>query len=131
MNKRVLDVGQCDPDHGSIRRVIEPLGAEVVRAHTAREAISLARAERFDLILVNRVLDADGSSGLELISTLQGDEQLRQVPVMLVSNYEDAQREAVAVGARPGFGKAALRDPKTTELLVTYLGNGASPQQSA
>jgi hypothetical protein len=30
------------------------------------------------------------------------------VPVMLVSNYENAQAEAQAVGALPGFGKADL-----------------------
>ena len=47
---------------------------------------------------------------------------LRRVPVMLVSNYEDAQREAVAKGALPGFGKAALGQPHTLARLRAVLG---------
>ena len=31
---------------------------------------------------------------------------------MLVSNYADAQREAVEAGAEPGFGKASLGRPE-------------------
>ena len=40
---------------------------------------------------------------------------------MLVSNLEDAQAQAVAAGAQPGFGKAALQKPRTIELLREYL----------
>ena len=40
---------------------------------------------------------------------------------MMVSNYADAQDKAVADGAVSGFGKAALDDPATVELLGTYL----------
>ncbi len=41
---------------------------------------------------------------------------------MLVSNYEDAQQDAVARGALPGFGKAALRQPETRNRLAAILG---------
>ena len=44
------------------------------------------RAGEFDLVLVNRVLDADGSSGLDLIRAIKADPDLANVPVMLVSN---------------------------------------------
>src|SRR5947208_2898845 len=104
--KRVLSVGQCMADHGSISRTLHrSFGAEVVAAHTADEALERLRHDTFALVLVNRVLDADGSSGLDLISRVKADEGLRPVPVMLVSNYQDAQGQAVAAGAEPGFGK--------------------------
>jgi hypothetical protein len=70
------------------------------------------------LILVNRVLDADGSDGMALIQEFV---RSGTVPVMLVSNYPEYQAKAVALGARPGFGKAALRDPATVELLRVVL----------
>ncbi len=121
--KRVLSVGQCCADHDSIRRLIEErFQAEVVPADTAREAMDQLRAGGFGLVLVNRLLDADGSPGLQIIKQLKQDVQLRQIPVMLVTNYEQHQREAVAAGAVPGFGKAALGGPETIERLREYLG---------
>ncbi len=41
---------------------------------------------------------------------------------MLVSNYADAQKEAVEAGALPGFGKADLGDGQTHERLRNALG---------
>jgi len=43
--------------------------------------------------------------------------------VMLVSNYEDAQKEAVAAGALAGFGKASLGRPAMIESLRSVLGD--------
>jgi two-component system chemotaxis response regulator CheY len=126
MSKRVLSLGQCGADHGSISGVLrDQLRAEVTAAHTFEEALAKLRKGGFDLVLVNRVLDHDGRSGLDFIDRVKGDAQLRGVPVMLVSNYEDAQAEAVARGALPGFGKAALRQPETLERLRTALGAAA------
>jgi CheY-like chemotaxis protein len=107
--RRVLSVGQCGADHGSISRVFErSFSAQVVPADSTAEAREHLRRGRFDLVLVNRILDADGSSGLDVIRDLLAEPALRQVPVMLVSNYEDAQAQAVAAGAHPGFGKSSL-----------------------
>src|SRR5262249_53469722 len=98
--RRVLSVGQCAADHGSLSRTLERyFGATVEGAGSVAEALDRARLEPFGLILVNRVLDADGSSGLEVVRRLKGADGVPAVPVMLVSNYEDAQREAVAAGA--------------------------------
>ena len=121
--KRVLSVGQCFADHNSIARVIrQHFDAEVVPAETADEALALLREQPFDLVLVNRVLEGDTTSGVDLVAQVKGDEALRGVPVMLVSNHDEPQREAVARGALPGFGKAALGHPQTASRLRTVLG---------
>ena len=57
----------------------------------------------------------------ELIKELQADEELRAVPMMLVSNYEDSQAEAVKHGAKPGFGKAALGQPRMLSRVKPLL----------
>ncbi len=120
--KRVLDVGQCAADHYSLRRLIEgSFDAELVPAHDARVALEALRGGGFDLVLVNRLFDADGSDGLELIRAFQADEALRATPVMLVTNYPEYQEQAVAAGAVPGFGKAALHQPETRERLARIL----------
>jgi two-component system chemotaxis response regulator CheY len=120
--RRVLSVGQCGFDHGNICRALRrTFGTDVVAVATAGEALSLLRQGGFDLVLVNRVFDADGDSGLDLIRQIKGDEQLRPVPVMLVSNFPDAQQQAVAAGAEPGFGKAALEAVETMARLKPHL----------
>ncbi len=106
---RILSVGQCSFDHASISRHLgQTYGAEVTGADTKGQALTSLRAGEFDLVLVNRVFDSDGSSGLELIRAIKADPDVAGVPVMLVSNYEDAQTEARDAGALPGFGKADL-----------------------
>lgn len=128
---RVLSVGQCGYDHsqisGHLRRTF---GAEVVATHSHAEAIATIRdGGPYDLVLVNRVGDRDGASGVELIRAIKDDPELAGVPVMLVSNYESAQAEAVGLGALPGFGKASLGDRSVDERLRAALGGGRSEAQ--
>jgi DNA-binding response OmpR family regulator len=120
--KRVLSVGHCAADHVEISRLLRTAcGAEATPAHDAAEAIAWLRREAFDLVLINRIFDADGDSGLELIRRIGAEEGLRAPPVMLVSDHDDAQREAVAAGAVPGFGKASLGRSETAKRLDAFL----------
>lgn len=119
---RVLDVGQCDMDHGNITQLLTTaFGAAVDRAHSAKEAIEALTSTEYDLVLVNRVFDADGFEGLGFIQQTQEETATRTVPVMLVSNFDDAQDSAVALGAVRGFGKADLHENATIELLTAAL----------
>ena len=121
-NPRILVVGQCDMDHASISRMLsEEFGAIVERAATGEAASRATHDQDFDLVLVNRVLDADGASGLDLIERLQSNQVDRAVTTMLVSNYAEAQDAAVARGAARGFGKDSLFSAKTRDVLTSAL----------
>jgi two-component system chemotaxis response regulator CheY len=121
--KRVLSLGQCGADHWSISTLLQRhFDAEVVNADTFADATAQLRNGAFDLVLVNRVLDRNGASGVDFVAQMKADDALAQVPVMLVSNHRDAQRDAVARGALPGFGKAALDDAATLDKLHAVLG---------
>lgn len=123
---RVLSVGQCGMDHGSIRRYLERhFEADVQAADTRDEALEALREGSYDLVLVNRIGDRDGSPGLALIQALKADPALAEVPVMLVSNLSDAQAEAESLGALPGFGKAALSRGTPIDALGKALGRPA------
>jgi len=102
-------------------------GADVVSADTFADAESRLEGGGFDLALVNRVLDRDGASGLDFIARIRGNEALRSLPVMLVSNYQDAQAQAVALGALPGIGKAKLGHPTTLARLRAVLNTQVDP----
>jgi CheY-like chemotaxis protein len=123
MPKRVLDVGNCCMDHGSIRALMTAnFDAEVVQAHGSDDTLELLRTQKFDLVLINRKLDRDYSDGIEIVRQIKADSQLATTPVMLVTNYADHQHQAVAAGAEYGFGKLELQDPATLENLSRFLG---------
>lgn len=96
-------------------------GAEIETADTADEAMSSLHSGPFDLVLVNRIFDADGGSGLDLVKVIKKNPVTSKLPVMLVSNYPDAQQQAVDAGAEPGFGKAQLGDPAAADSLRAFL----------
>ncbi len=119
---RVLVVGQCDADHASIRRLLEAHFAVAVDAvMTVADADRAVNCCRYDLVLVNRLVAADGSDGTELIRWMHANLLTAGVLIMLVSDHADAQRQAVADGAMPGFGKGALHASETLARLSAFL----------
>jgi CheY-like chemotaxis protein len=78
-----------------------------------------------DLVLLNRVLDYgfEQTDGASLIAELRA--QYPDLKMMLVSNYPEAQAEAVAAGALPGFGKRELGSERVTKLLREALADQA------
>ncbi len=128
---RVLSVGQCGYDHGRIVRFLrDTFGAQVEGVDTADEALEALRAGPFQLVLVNRVLDGDGTSGLDLIRSIKADAALAGVPTMLVSNYPEAQAQAVGLGAVAGFGKADLGRPRCQQALAPILAQAEEPHSA-
>jgi hypothetical protein len=119
-------IGHCGPDSFMMKSAVQRAvaGAKIVAAD---DHASLADHLKPDaVLLVNRVLDGgfDTDSGIELIRALA---QSPSPPVMmLVSNLSEAQEQAQAAGARPGFGKREINAARTRELLRDAAGvNGA------
>ena len=124
MSLRVLNVGQCEVDGPRMTKLLQShLSADVDRAATADEAKRQLAASQYDVVLVNRELAADGSDGVSLIADLVGHGNT--TPVMLVSDLSDAQEAAVAAGAVHGFGKSALDQPATFDLIRSAAGGGS------
>ncbi len=119
---RILNVGSCDADNYRLEELLaRHFSATVVNEATAGGAMSRMAAGGWDLVLVNRIFDEDGTCGLELIKSIKSDGQLAQLPVMLVSNYADSQEQAVSLGAERGFGKAELAETATVSRLNDVL----------
>lgn len=123
MPRTVLDVGQCVPDHASIRRLLEKhFDVKVEEADALEDTLSRLREKPVDLVLINRKLDVDYSDGIEILKTIKADSQLSALPVMLVTNYPEHQQAAIEAGGEPGFGKDTLHSPQTLERLRKFLG---------
>ena len=123
MTHRVLSVGQCGMDHGSISRFLgQHFDVSIEEADGASQALDKLRDGSFSLVLVNRVFDRDGGEGLSLIREVRQSEATGDVPIMLVSNYPDSQQQAVALGAAPGFGKSELHASNLADRFASFLG---------
>jgi DNA-binding NarL/FixJ family response regulator len=122
MAKRVALIGHCGPDSSFLRLAVQKSGrdVQVVAADDSAELDKVIEAG-VDLLLFNRVLDYgfEEEEGVELIRRLRA--QHPELKMMLVSNYPEAQAEAVAAGALAGFGKRDIGSPKVTELLREAL----------
>ena len=131
MARKIVLVGHCGPDGSYLRMAISRAvqDAQVLMADDQRELDELL-AKGVDLLLLNRVLDFgfEQTEGAELIRQLRATNP--QLRMMLVSNYPEAQAEAVAAGALAGFGKREIGSPRVTELLRAALAEGA-PAESA
>jgi CheY-like chemotaxis protein len=121
--KRVLDVGNCVPDHTAITRFLtSKFDCEVLQADAGDDAMATLAKCGVDLVLVNRKLDVDYSDGVEVIRRIKGDPKTAGVPVMLITNYAEHQDAAEALGALRGFGKLDFNKPETLARLLPILG---------
>lgn len=115
-------VGHCGFDAGALDRFVREAlpEAEVAEAYSKEDIEEQAGPQ--DLLLINRVLGGGfgARSGVELIHALKG----RGSPpvMMLVSNYEDAQQQAVEAGAEPGFGKNEIGSAAARQRLREAAG---------
>jgi CheY-like chemotaxis protein len=124
MPKRVLDVGNCVPDHTAITKFLTgKFNCEVLQANGAEDALATLAKGGVDLVLVNRKLDMDYSDGIEVIRQMKADAKAASVPVMLITNYAEHQDAAEAIGALRGFGKLEYQKPETVARLEAVLGS--------
>lgn len=115
---RILSVGQCGLDGPRIKRSLEKtFNASVTDASSLSEATDEIADGGYDLVLVNRILDATGESGQDVIEAAVAG----NTKAMLVSNFEDAQEQAVAAGAAPGFGKKVLDSDEANDRIRAAL----------
>ena len=117
-HRKVLNVGQCGMDGPAIARALrDNFGCSVVDAESLREATDVLDTQDFDLVLVNRIFDATGEEGLELVKSVGEDGP----PVMMVSNYDDAQTAAESAGGVRGFGKKDMGREPMLAAVKPYL----------
>ena len=122
MSKKVALVGHCGPDASYLRSAVSGSvrGAQIMMIDEAGR-LEKALSDGVDLVLMNRQLDwgFETEEGVELIRQLRTKHP--SVKTMLVSNYPEAQQEAVAAGALPGFGKREIGTSRVVELLKSAL----------
>ena len=124
--KRIALIGHCGPDSSYLRMAVgrAQRDLQVVMVEDAQE-LEQVITEGVDLLLFNRLLDYgfEETEGAAAIGRLRAKHP--ELKMMLVSNYADAQAEAVAAGALPGFGKREIGSERVTNLIREAIGSEA------
>jgi len=123
MTKRVLSVGQCLPDASALSRFLTThFEVQIDESDVEQDTLEKLKANSYDLVMINRKLDADYSDGIELIQKIKNTPGTNAGALMLVSNFPEYQEQAVQIGAAYGIGKNEYRNPETVTRLQPYLG---------
>lgn len=123
MSKKVVLVGHCGPDSSYLRMAVGRAGKTIsVLMADDQEELKAVLDSSPDLLLLNRELPYgfDETLGVDVIRSLRV--KYPNVPMMLVSNYPDAQADAVKAGALPGFGKREIGSPRVQQVIRDALG---------
>ncbi len=109
----MVEIDEREPKNHSIHKTIlvcddEPSLRELVRAvlgsdyrfievDDGHQALALTRELRPDLLVLDLMLP--GLSGLDVLAAIRGDEQLRSLPVVVVTAWSHASADALDAGA--------------------------------
>ncbi|MBI3781675.1 MAG: response regulator [candidate division NC10 bacterium] len=128
MPKRVLIVEDNPISLELLTELVQAEGHRVITALSGTEALSLARAELPDLILMD--IQLPGIDGLTVTRALKAEPTTKEIPVVGISAH--ALREDVDRALQAGCA-AYLSKPLDTrdfiDLMAGLLGNDAQPQR--
>jgi len=120
-SKCILVVGHCNVDGP---RLVKELNRDFAEARVerinSREDLEAACSAGADLLLVNREPVGFETAGLEIIKDVR--QKYPQAKVMLISDFPDAQAQALLEGAVPGFGKSQMGTAGMSEAVGAALG---------
>jgi two-component system, chemotaxis family, chemotaxis protein CheY len=112
-NMKILTVDDFSTMRRIIRNMLRQLGyTNVVEAEDGVEALSLLQREKVDFVISD--WNMPHMSGLDLLKAIRADENLRLIPVLLVT--AEALKENVVEALKAGVNNYVVK-PFTAETL--------------
>lgn len=122
MAKRILIVEDEELIAELLEKKLKKEGYEILVAKDGEEGLILIKKEKPDLILLDIVMPKMG--GFEVMEEMQKDEELKKIPVIIISNsgqpveLERAQK----LGARDWLIKTEFDPKEVIEKVVKQIG---------
>jgi two-component system, chemotaxis family, sensor histidine kinase and response regulator WspE len=122
--KRVLVVDDSLTVRELERKMIEGLGYTVDVAVDGMDGWNAARAGHYDLIVTD--VDMPRMDGIELVTLIKRDPQLRGTPVMIVSykDRDEDRRRGLDAGADFYLTKGSFYDETMLRAVEDFIGSG-------
>lgn len=107
-----------------IAKKIQNAGFEVHEATSAENALELLQKLRPGLILLDLILPK--MNGFELVGKMRTDEGLKGIPVILLSNYAEAEgmKQSADLGVRDYLVKAKLTPGEVLQRVEKFFKEG-------
>jgi two-component system, cell cycle response regulator DivK len=117
MNKTILVVEDQEDNRQILRDLLSSAGFRMIEAHDGQQALTVARSERPDLILMDIQLPI--VDGYEATRNIKRDPELRHIPVIAVTSYalSGDEKKAVEAGCN-----AYVAKPFSTRYLLAKIG---------
>ena len=104
-----------DPVSGELLgRLLEPLGCELFKAGSGREALEVIARENIDLVLLDVVMP--GMDGYEVCKAIKGVERTRNIPVIMITGL--ISKEDRIRGIEAGAEEFLTKPFDATEVLA-------------
>ncbi len=98
-NMKILVVDDFSTMRGIIKNLLHDLGFNnTAEADDGQSALPMLKSGKFDFLVTDWYMP--GMDGLTLLKTLRSDEQLCDIPVLMVT--AEAKREKIAIAADAG-----------------------------
>lgn len=75
--------------HRALAEFLKEAGFEIISAFDGEEAVTLAKSNKIDLILLDIILPK--KDGFEVMADLKMDKKNQKVPIILLTNLESAE----------------------------------------
>jgi two-component system chemotaxis response regulator CheY len=110
---KILIVDDHEPMRKIIKTILRKVGFEdMEEAENGREALSKLKEKKFDVVLLDQ--NMPGLSGIELLKLMKQDEQLKNIPVIMIT--AETSKEKVLEAIQLGVSEYIVK-PFTAETL--------------
>jgi two-component system chemotaxis response regulator CheY len=114
---RILAVDDSPSMRDMVRIALTSAGFEVVQATDGEEALRLARAEAFDLVLAD--VNMPNMDGIALIRALRAEDAYRHTPILMLTTDGSAERKRE--GKEAGATGWIVKPFDPAQLVATML----------
>jgi len=116
-NMKVLVVDDMSTMRRIVRNILKQLGVgNVVEAENGSDALSKLKADKFDFVVSDWNMPV--MAGIELLRKIRADEQLKHIPVLMVT--AEAQKENLVEAIQAGVSNYVVK-PFTAEIIKQKL----------
>ena len=120
--KKILIVEDEPALQRTLSDFLKQEGYEIVSAFNGEDGFNFAKAEKPDLILLDLILPK--LSGFEVLEKLKGDEECKDIPVIVLTNLEGSEdiSKVIELGATTYLVKAQYSIEEVTSKVKKALG---------
>ena len=120
MSKKILIVEDNELNMKLFNDLLQANGYETVQTMDGRDAMSLAREHKPDMILMD--IQLPEISGLEVTKMMKADDSLCEIPVIAVTAFAmKGDEEKIRQGGCEGYIAKPISVPMFLETIKTFL----------